>query len=122
MDFEVDTDILRVTENQLYKNSNSFDQEIEEWKKQIERLKNVWSGEDADIFYTRIDEYLLKLKMVSETENIFGKALKQSYTTYEEQDEAFSTELKRDNEQYDDEAFLRETGQIPNVPKDGELV
>ena len=114
MDFEVDTDILRVTENTLHKDADRFNEELNLWNEEIDKLKTVWSGEDADIFYTRIGEYLLKLKMVSETENVFGNLLNKSYTTYEEQDSSFSSELKKDNAQYDDEEFLTKSGYSVN--------
>lgn len=109
MNIEVDTDELRNCEMIFSKNSISLEEEIKYWEAQIERLKNVWSGTEADIFYRRITSYLLKLKMIYETTNIFSKTIQKSYTMYEEKDKEFSSELRSENEQYDDEAFIRES-------------
>ena len=106
MDFEVDTDQLKLAENRLYKESDAFHTELNVWVDQIERLKDIWTGEDADIFYRKIEEYITKLRMVSETEKNLGKLLRTSYSSYEDQDSEFMLELKKDNEQYDDEEFM----------------
>ncbi len=107
MDIEVDTNELKIIELDINKSANSFVEEIDLWKEQIERLKNIWQGEEANIFYSKIEEYILKLNMVSETEKIIGKAVRNSYEMYEEKDEYFKNALKNNNMQYDDEAFLK---------------
>ena len=109
MDIEVDTDQLLIMEKDIKKSANSFVEEIDLWKKQIEELKKIWQGE-ADIFYSKIDEYLIKLNMISETEKIIGNVIKDSYNMYEEKDNLFTQQLKRDNSQYDDEEFAAKAG------------
>ena len=109
MNIEVNTDELKNCEMIFSKNSISLEEEIKYWEAQIEKLKNVWSGTEADIFYGRITSYLLKLKMIYETTNIFSKTIRNSYTMYEEKDKEFSSELRKENDQYDDEAFIRES-------------
>jgi uncharacterized protein YukE len=109
MNIEVNTDELKNCEMIFSKNSISLEEEIKYWEAQIEKLKNVWSGTEADIFYGRITSYLLKLKMIYETTNIFSKTIRNSYTMYEEKDKEFSSELRKENDQYDDDAFIRES-------------
>ncbi len=107
MDIEVDTEQLKEMEIDINRSADSFSEEIDWWKEQIERLKNVWQGEDAEIFYSKIDPYLIKLNMVSESERMIGKAIKNSYEMYEEKDNLFTMELRKNNSQYDDSAYLK---------------
>ena len=108
MNFEVDTDELRFCEKKLTDSSERLTTEINYWYEQIEKLKSIWSGSEADVFYTKLDGYLMKLKMLSETTNVFGKTIKQCYINYERTDNSFAGIIKEENSKYDDEAYLKD--------------
>ena len=110
MDFEVDTDELKMMEKRFADSSSSFSDEIKNIKDQVEILKKIWYGIDADSFYDKIDAYLIKLEMLSETDKIFSSAFKQSYINYEENDNELMELLKTENSQYEDEEFIASGG------------
>ena len=107
MNFEVDSDELRFAEVKMNKSSQNMKTIIEKWKNEIENLKRIWQGHDADVFFSKMDAYIEKLNMVSETTQMFSTAFKSGYTMYENTDEEFSKELKKENSQYDDEEYIR---------------
>ena len=105
MKFEVDSEELKNIETNFKKSSDEMNEYLIYWRNQIDNLKQIWTGEDADIFYERMEAYLKKLDMLAETKNVFGKAFKQSYSVYEDKDEEFAKQLINENKQYDDEKF-----------------
>ena len=115
MNFEVDTDELKYCEVKLENSSTKVEDEIKVWEKDIEKLKTIWKGSAADVFYSKMDEYLKKLKMLSETTRVFGNAMKECYSNYETKDKEFSVDLQNERNKYDDEAFL-------NDPRNKEFV
>ncbi len=118
MNIEVDTDELKYYEQKFSKSSVSLEEEINYWEEQIERLKLVWSGSEASVFYNKIDEYLLKLKLVYETTNTFSQTIRKSYNLYEKSDKEFYDELHQENSQYDNKGFLNDNT-MENIPKKG---
>lgn len=101
MIIKVDKEELKNVSNDLLKSSDNISYEIGVWEKAIEKLKNIWQGQDADVFYSRIDSYLLKLKMLSETSTSIGKFIDRANNKYIEKDKEFASELKKENDQYE---------------------
>jgi len=89
---------LKNISNDLIKSSSNIYKEIETWEKSVEKLKNIWQGKDADIFYTKINNYLIKLKMLSETSNTIGNFINKANNKYIEKDREFADLLKKENE------------------------
>ena len=108
MDLEVDTEELRYCEHRLVKSSDELKTEINYWESEIEKLKKVWSGTEANVFYTKMEAYLIKLKMLSETTSIFGNAIKECTNNYEKTDTEFASKVREENSKYDDDAFLND--------------
>ena len=106
MDFVVDSEEFKNAEVFLNKSYEDFKDDLDYWRTQIDQLKTIWSGEDADVFYRNMEEYMLKLDMLCETKHAFSKSFKYGYLAYEEKDEEFAKELKKENSQYDDEKFV----------------
>jgi uncharacterized protein YukE len=101
MEFEVDSDELRKAETSLSNSSENFNNYLTEWRNEIETLKTIWSGELADVFYTKMEDYLSKLDLVSETTQTFSNVFNKSYTIYETKDDEFQKELDTENKQYE---------------------
>ena len=89
---------LKTISNDLLKSSSSVYKEIEIWEKSIEKLKSIWQGKDASIFYSKIDNYLIKLKMLSESSSAIGNFINNANNKYIEKDKEFTELLKRENE------------------------
>ena len=105
MKFEVDSDDLKIVESKFDSSFTSMKDYLSYWRDQIEALKQIWTGEDANIFYIRMEEYLKKLDMLTEVKNELSKAFKNSYIVYENKDQEFAKDLNRENQQYDDTKF-----------------
>ncbi|MBR1385226.1 MAG: WXG100 family type VII secretion target [Bacilli bacterium] len=69
--------------------------EIEDMEKEINNLKNIWQGEEAAIFYTRIDNYLGNLKSIPETYNTFAKFMTRANKLYKEADNNFADDINK---------------------------
>ena len=115
MNIEVDTEELKYCEEKLSTSSNNLSDEIDYWENQIDQLKSIWSGTEANVFYTKMEEYLIKLRMLSETTSMFSNTVKNCYVSYETNDDNFAGKIKEENSKYDDEAFL-------NDPRNQELL
>ena len=101
MNFELDSEELKRTERTLSNSSESFKEYLTEWRNEIDTLKTIWSGDDANVFYSKMEEYLSKLDLVSETTSAFSSTFNTSYTIYESKDNEFSKELDSENQQYE---------------------
>ena len=69
--------------------------EIEAMEKDIESLKQVWQGEEAEIFYIKIDNYLGNMKSIPETYHTFAKFMTRANNLYKEADENFAKDINR---------------------------
>ena len=107
MDFEVDSDELRYAEVKMNKSSDDLKYIIDKWQMEIEKLKTIWQGEDADVFFNKMDAYIEKVKMISETTRMFGTCFNKGYTIYENNNDEFTKAIKNENSQYDDEEYVK---------------
>ena len=81
--------------NKMIENSNELFNEIDGIIKDIEILKTMWSGNDANIFYTKIDNYLFRLKSVPETLNSFSKVINKGNIMYKNLDLNAKSEIEK---------------------------
>ncbi len=81
--------------NKMIENSNELFNEIDGIIKDIEILKTMWSGNDANIFYTKIDNYLFRLKSVPETLNSFSKVINKGNIMYKNLDLDAKNEIEK---------------------------
>ena len=63
-----------------------------------EELKKIWSGEDADVFFNRIDIYLNKVELLKETSKTIGSFMLEADKNYCKADEEFVDDLKRERD------------------------
>ena len=101
MKLHVNKKELKNVSDDLKKSSMSVNDEIELWIKEHEKLRSIWSGYDADTYFKKIDQYLLKLKMISETSSELGNFIEKAHSRYTEEDSEFAQELRKENDQYD---------------------
>ena len=102
MVIKADKEKLANTSNNLVKSSNSIKEEIDLWKKTVDELKQVWKGKDADTFYNRMDAYLIKLDMLTESSNAIGTFIGTVNSKYIEKDEEFTENIRRENDKYEE--------------------
>lgn len=81
--------------NKMIQNSNELLNEINGMEKDITLLKDLWKGEDANIFYIKIDNYLSNLKSVPETLNSFSRFINKANTTYKNLDVETKNEIEK---------------------------
>ena len=68
--------------------------EIEKMEGNIEELKPVWQGEEANIFYIKAKNYTTKLKSVPKTYESMAIFLERANIRYKEADIALSKEIE----------------------------
>lgn len=97
IDFEELDEVRRITD----KNKEELGYEIDRLLKSLERLKNIWQGEDFDKFYDNAYNYINRMKILCkfmETTNEFMESVENSYR---EQDGEFSNSLKEEEAKLD---------------------
>ena len=102
MNIEVDTDELRNCEKILRSSSEKLNVEISYWEDQISELTAIWSGTEANSFYSKIENYINKLKALSSSNNSFCEAIKQCSINYDDSNNKFTEQMKNENSKYDD--------------------
>lgn len=83
--------------------SNELDKEINFWLEHLEILKNIWQGEDADIFYKRSKCYLERMRVITGCMNTIDSFIDKANNNYKEQEQNTKKELEKEarkNEQY----------------------
>ena len=80
--------------NKLQNESSMLLNEIVVIEKNIEELKLVWQGEDADIFYIKMNNYLNKLKTIPTTYNNMANYLEKTNKRYKEADLFLKKEIE----------------------------
>ena len=98
---KADKEDLKDVSLDLIKSSNTIDNEISVWEDSVNRLKSIWMGKDADIFYSRIESYIIKLKMLTATSNSIGSFINKVNNSYIEKDQEFADDLKKENDKYE---------------------
>lgn len=78
---------------QLNNDAISLMQEIEKIEKNIEELKSTWQGEEANIFYIKMNNYLTKLKSVPKTYQSMSVFLERANIRYKEADLALGKSI-----------------------------
>lgn len=81
--------------NKTSLNSETLFQEIDAMNQEINVLKTIWQGEEAGIFYIKIENYLEKLKSIPETYNTFSKFMKKANIAYRQADESFALDMQK---------------------------
>ena len=106
--------LLTVNHGELKKVSNNtkvdselLDEEIVKIEEANKELRTIWQGIDATQFCDHMDEYLAKMKNIPITMRNMLKVMDVANQGYEENDEAFGKELKKEAQNYDEDPANR---------------
>ena len=93
---------LNNVSNTIKTDSEAIDVEIEKMQKEIDKLKGIWQGDDADTFCENVSAYLTKMKNIPVAMRNMNKVISAANKGYEENDEAFGNALKVEAENYEE--------------------
>ena len=94
MILKVNPDELNNVSNNIKKDVDVFNTEIEKINGNIEKLKLIWQGEDADRFNENFTGFVNKMKSVPNTLDVLSKTCDNTNRGYQEIDLEISSELK----------------------------
>ncbi len=93
MKIRVNHNELNQVVNNTFGNHEKLRNEIDAMLADINSLKSVWMGEEADMFYSRIDNYLGNMKAIDETYNTLSNFMSKANKLYREADENFAKDI-----------------------------
>ena len=93
---------LNQVSNTLKKDSDACAVEIENILKNIEELKGVWQGEDANIFCENLRIYVTNMKNIPIAMNNMSNAINTSDNGYKVCDEKYGEALKAEANNYEE--------------------
>lgn len=99
---KVKYDELKEVADTINNDSSLLSEEIKKLLDQIEKLKSIWQGIDADAFYGNSYDYFQKMTTISATLNNLGKFIEKTNNEYKNGDEAFSRELDTEVNNYEE--------------------
>ena len=102
MRIQINKDEVNNMKDDIMTTKDVIDREIDVWRAEISNLKQIWTGKDANVYYAKIDNYLKKLDLFVETSNTIGEFLEKANSMYQEKERNFTSELKKDNAEYED--------------------
>lgn len=98
---KVDSEELDDVRNNIKKDGDFILEEIKKMSLELENLKTIWQGEDADRFYANFSSYLNKLGNIPSYLGIVDNFINRINNKYTENDEAFSKELDTEVTNYE---------------------
>ena len=99
---KVKYDELKEVANTTNNDSSLLSEEIKKLLEQIEKLKSIWQGVDADAFYGNAYDYFQKMTTVYATLNNLGRFIDNVNNKYKNSDETFSRELDTEVDNYEE--------------------
>ena len=94
MKIRIDHGQMTNVKNKLNNEGVMLLEEIEKMEKLITELKGEWQGEEANIFYTKADNFTTKLKSVPLTYQSMSRFLERANIRYKEADIALSKAIE----------------------------
>ena len=102
MVFKVKHDELNQVSDIIKNDSDACSAEIDNMLSNIEKLRDIWTGEDADQFCDSIDDYLTKMKNIPLAMIKMSSAISIADKGYKELDEAFENALEAEASNYEE--------------------
>ena len=87
---EINNTVLLMDENY-----NTLNSEIDNILKNLDGLKNLWQGEDADIYYNNAIDYMNNMKSIPEIYKSLSDVIKTMNQNYKELDKDYATSLEK---------------------------
>lgn len=103
MIIKADFDELKDVENVIINNKDSLNYELEKLLQSLERLKEIWFGEDFDTFYNNAYPYISRMKVLCTFMETIGNVIKNSGDFYKEQDDSYADSLKKERAAIDEQ-------------------
>lgn len=85
----------------IKKDSEELDKEIDNLLEQVEILRTIWQGQDADSFCQNTSDYFSKMKSIPNCMRNISGFINNVDNTYKEKDEAFNRELRTEVDNYE---------------------
>ena len=98
----VEYDELELFRKVIDEDQRDLDEEIENMKGQMERLKNIWKGQDSDIFCKHMDMYLEKMKSIPVCMRNVSSFVNHISDNFKTSDTSFARQLSTEK-RYDDD-------------------
>ena len=99
--------ILKVDHDELYDVTKILKNDREDYRKeidnmlaQIEKLKLIWHGEDAEIFCSKAFDYIQNMKKISNAMGQISAVGDKANAGYAENDESFGKQLETEANNY----------------------
>ena len=93
---------LQNVSDEIKVDSEAYDVEIENMLKEVEKLKTIWQGQDAETFCDSFSQYLNKMKNMSVAMKNMSTVMDIANNGYQDMDAAFSNALKTEASNYDE--------------------
>jgi WXG100 family type VII secretion target len=108
MELRVKQDGLDKMTDTFGKDAEDLDTSIERIIKQLEILRGIWEGQDADMFFGHAREYFEKMREIPRCMRNMQTFTKRANKDFNDGDEAFSKELEVEvDEEYIEEGRRR---------------
>ena len=102
MKLKVKHEELNSVADVMTKDGDSYDVQIDKILSEIEKLRAVWIGYDAEEFCDNFERYMKKMKNIPIALRVLAKLTKSADKGYVEKDESFSKELRTEVGKYDE--------------------
>ena len=96
MNIKVNFEKLENVKNVSDRNKESLYYEIKKLLASLERLKNIWVGEDFDRYYDNAYNYIKRMNVLCSFMDTIDNAMKNASTFYKRQDEGCANSLKEE--------------------------
>ena len=100
MELKVNHEDLRNVKNNLTKDKEDLEKEIDNLFRQLELLQDVWQGTDSKAFCDNFLYYLDHMKHIPTTFGNIAKFVDYANKGYEQEDEVFAQEMKMEASKY----------------------
>ena len=99
MEIKVNEDELNLVRKNMDKDADDLDTSIEKIIAQLEILRGIWQGQDADKFFGNVNDYFTTMKGIPRCMRNMGKFIKKANNDFNDGDESFSKELEKEVEE-----------------------
>ena len=106
----VDEEELKQMTTTMGKDAESLDEAIQTITQQLEILRGVWQGQDADKFFEHAREYFEKMKGIPICMRNMEKFADRANKDFNDNDESFSKELDTEVDEKYIEEYLENGG------------